>query len=241
MFCIRILPPILVATVFLIAPFFVKAADDMQQLRAVLETVLAGKKYEVKETPIAGVYQVTVGPTLYYFSGDGRHMFRGPVVDLATGENITEVSLSKARKKVLDGLTERDFIEFSPVHAEHRVTVFTDIDCGYCRKLHREMSDYNALGISIRYLPYPRAGVGSKSYDKAVSVWCAKDRTKAMDQAKSGQEVSSAICENSVASMLELGEDMEVRGTPSLILEDGRMLRGYHPPEQLKRILAGKS
>jgi thiol:disulfide interchange protein DsbC len=117
------------------------------------------------------------------------------------------------------------------------VSIFTDIDCGFCRRLHAEMAQYNKQGIAVRYLFYPRAGIGSDSYKKAVSVWCADDRQAAMDSAKAGNEVPEKTCENPVEAHYELGQQMRVQGTPAIVLEDGEMVPGYVPPDKLRRAL----
>lgn len=217
------------------------ALEAPASLRAVLEKVLHDTPYQVTGTPVNGLYEVLVGSTVYYFTADGRHMLRGVLVDLASGENLTEATQSKARKDELDKLSGADFIEFAAAKPLYRVTVFTDIDCGYCRKLHHEMADYNAMGITVRYLAFPRAGIGSASFAKAVSVWCAKDRQAAMNRAKDGEQLANGKCKNSVAEQFRLGEQMGIQGTPNIVLEDGTMLRGYYPPENLLEVLKSKT
>jgi len=115
--------------------------------------------------------------------------------------------------------------------------VFTDIDCGYCRKLHADMDKYNAQGIRVRYLFYPRAGLRSESYRKAVSVWCADDRKAAMTAAKTGRPLPARSCVNPVADQYNLGRQLGVRGTPALVLEDGEIIPGYVPPDKLRTML----
>jgi thiol:disulfide interchange protein DsbC len=126
---------------------------------------------------------------------------------------------------------------YAPEEARHTVTVFTDIDCGFCRRLHAEMDQYHAQGIAIRYLFYPRAGIGSDSYAKAVSVWCADDRKGAMDDAKAGKSVPAKSCENPVEEHYELGQQMRLQGTPALVLADGEVVPGYVPADKLRRAL----
>ena len=128
-------------------------------------------------------------------------------------------------------------VVFSPEKYDHTVTVFTDIDCGYCRKLHNEMNGYHDNGIRVRYMFFPRAGVGSDSYQKAVSVWCADDRNEAMTQAKQGRPLPEKQCENPVREELLLGRLLGVNGTPAIFLESGEMIPGYVPPDKLKAIL----
>jgi thiol:disulfide interchange protein DsbC len=132
---------------------------------------------------------------------------------------------------------ESEMVIFGADDAKHTITVFTDIDCGYCRKLHREIDDYNKENIRVRYLFYPRAGVGSPSYDKAVSVWCADDRKQAMTDAKSGKTLESKSCDNPVKGHLVLGELMGVNGTPAIVLESGELLPGYVPAKRMAQML----
>ena len=139
--------------------------------------------------------------------------------------------------EAIDDLGEDSMIVFAPKKVNHTVTVFTDIDCGYCRRLHTDMAGYNDKGIRIRYLFYPRAGIGSESYNKAVSVWCADDRKQAMTQAKAGQPVAPKTCENPVDEHYALGQAMRLQGTPALILESGETVPGYVPPDKLRQAL----
>ena len=126
---------------------------------------------------------------------------------------------------------------FPASQAKYRVTVFTDIDCGYCRELHRHIDQYNAAGITVRYVAFPRAGEGSASFKKAENVWCAADRKAAMTTAKAGKDNPDKVCDNPVAEQMHAGEGLGVSGTPAILLDDGRLLPGYVPPDELKRVL----
>jgi thiol:disulfide interchange protein DsbC len=141
------------------------------------------------------------------------------------------------RRKAIEGVGEENMIVFSPQDPKHTVTVFTDIDCGYCRKLHREIDSYENAGIKVRYLLFPRSGVDSPSYDKAVSVWCSEDRAKALTEAKQGKAVDKKECDNPVREDIELGHSLGVTGTPTIVLENGRVVPGYVPAASLKRML----
>jgi len=137
----------------------------------------------------------------------------------------------------VNDLGEENMIIFPAKNSKHTISVFTDIDCGYCRKLHNEIDQYNAKGITVRYLAFPRAGIGSPSYDKAVSVWCEKDRQAAMTRSKSGETLPKASCKNPVAEEYELGQLLGVNGTPALVLDNGSLLPGYVPANRLVRVL----
>lgn len=126
---------------------------------------------------------------------------------------------------------------FAPAKYDHTVTVFTDTECGYCRKLHREIADYGAQGIRVRYVFFPRAGVGSGSYKEAVSVWCSDDRQRAMTEAKSGKKLAAKSCKNPVKKHMEVGELLGISGTPAIVLESGDLVPGYVPAKRLAEML----
>lgn len=214
--------------------------EDQTRIRGELAKIIPGKAPDaVQKSPVNGLYEVSYGTELYYVSADARYVLRGDLLDLKTRVNLTESRRSSARLEALEN-AKSGMIVFAPKETKHTVTVFTDVDCVYCRKLHGGMKEMNDLGIAVRYLAFPRAGVGSASFDKAVSVWCAKDQRKAMDDAKGKGEVTPAKCENPVAEHLALGQELGVSGTPALVLEDGRMFPGYMPPDKLLQVLEGK-
>jgi thiol:disulfide interchange protein DsbC len=214
------------------------AADDVARIEAALERVIPhGKPDSVKPSPIPGLYEVTYGSALVYVSADGRYALQGDLIDLETRSNLSEHARASKRLAALKELAGKDFIVFAPEHPKHTVTVFTDLDCTYCRKFHSEIADYNKLGIAVRYAAFPRSGIGSPSYDKAVSVWCAKDPKAALTQAKAGKEVEKKICDNPVKEEYLLGQQIGVSGTPTIILEDGTSLPGYVPPLRLSQLL----
>lgn len=218
----------------------VMAADDeaVQQLKNDLVKVFGGHPDAVNEAPVDGLYEVTYGPKLYYVSLDGRYLFTGELYDLKSRTNLTEQNRAGARLKALSAIDESSMIVYKAKGEEkHVVTVFTDIDCGYCRKLHSGMAKMNELGITVRYMAFPRAGINSPSYDKAVSVWCAKDRNKAMDVAKSGKKPEPATCDAPVKEHYAMGQMLGVTGTPALVLQDGILMPGYLPPQQLSMAL----
>lgn len=214
--------------------------DDQAQIRKALAKVIPETPDAVQKTPVAGLYEVSYGTHLFYVSADGRFLLQGDMVDLQSRTNLTEGRRSGARLTALKN-AEESMIVYSPKgETKHTITVFTDIDCGYCRKLHNGMKEMNDLGIAVRYLAFPRAGVGSPSYDKAVSVWCSKDQRKSMDTAKANGKLTPAKCDNPVAEHMALGQALGVNGTPALVLEDGRMLPGYLPPDRLLQAIEGK-
>ena len=192
---------------------------------------------DIRATPIENLYEVSLGMRVVYVTGDGRFLLQGSVIDLETRTEITAERQSALKLAALQEVGEDQMVVFGPEDAEHTVTVFTDIDCGFCRRLHGEMAGYNEKGIRIRYMFYPRAGIGSESYNKAVSVWCADDRNAAMDQAKAGQPVAPKTCDNPVDEHFALGQAMRLQGTPALVLENGETVPGYVPPDKLRQAL----
>ncbi|WP_289302661.1 DsbC family protein, partial [Methylophaga sp. UBA3996] len=195
------------------------------------------KVTSLKAVDDTGFYEAVINGQILYFSKDGRYVIQGDMVSLDSRINLTEQRRVSLRKDALAKLDEKDMIIFGPQKAKYTITVFTDIDCGYCRKMHAEMEKYNDLGIRVRYLSFPRGGIGSKSYDDAVNVWCAADRQKAMTKAKQGQEIPTKTCANPVKAEFELGQQLGVQGTPSIFLESGQNLPGYLPPEKLIQVL----
>ena len=187
----------------------------------------------VAEAQMPGMYEVRFGSVVVYLSGDGRYMLQGELIDLASRRNLTEEARESTRAEALGALGEASMIVFAPERVKHTVTVFTDVDCGYCARLHQQMADYNELGIKIRYTAFPRAGVGSPTYDKMVSVWCAADPHTAMTDAKAGRSVETARCDDPVRDHYEAGQALGVNGTPAMVLESGELIPGYVPPQEL--------
>ena len=191
----------------------------------------------ISETPIEGILMVQVGGDIVYATADGKFLIQGRVMNMETREDLTEAAKSEVRKELLAGMDTSQQITFTPENPDYELTVFTDIDCGYCRKLHAQVEEYNKSGIAIHYMAFPRAGIGSHSYDKAVSVWCAADQQAAMTQAKLGAEPDPEQCENPIAEQYQLGQALGVTGTPALLTADGTLIPGYVPPEQLRERL----
>ena len=219
-----------------------KTSADMERLKMLLSALAPGVKPVIKKSAVPTLYEVTLGSTVAYFSGDGRYMFSGNLIDLQSRKNLTRPARNQARKNAVNSIAEKDMIVFSPKgQVKHSIAIFTDIDCGYCRKLHAEMAAYNKLGIQIKYLFYPRSGLGSASYYKAEAVWCAKDRLQAMTDAKNGVPVKQQSCENPIKQHFSVGEEIGVNGTPAIVLDSGELVPGYLPPQKLLQLLEAKS
>ncbi|MDD4914181.1 MAG: DsbC family protein [Methylococcales bacterium] len=193
---------------------------------------------QIKPSEIKGLYEARIGANIFYVSEDGKYVLQGQLYDTEAKKNLTETKLAEVRKSALDNLGTGKMIVFKPQTSKYTVSVFTDIDCGYCRKLHSEMDQYLAEGITVRYLFFPRAGKGSDSYNKAISVWCATDRNKALTAAKKNEGLEIKTCENPIDEQMQLGEDFGMSGTPMIVTEKGNILPGYVPAGKLASILA---
>lgn len=218
------------------------AANGEKSEKVIRDTLLRQfphlKVSQIKPAGIAGLYQVSAGPVVLYMSADGRYIFDGDVYDTQTNnQNLTEKERQATRKALFDAIPDKEFIWYKAKNPKHTVTVFTDIDCGYCRRFHQQVKELNAKGVSIRYLAFPRSGVGTPSYDKIVSVWCSDVPALALTKAKEGEVIPVKQCESPVQKQFELGAMAGVQGTPSLILEDGTLIPGYLPADKLLEIL----
>ena len=212
-------------------------------VRATLATKLPILKIdEVNATPINGLYEVVYGTNLIYVTSDGRFLMRGDIVDLESRELLTENRKRDLKQAKLASLNENEMIIYGDKDLPFQVTVFTDIDCGYCRKLHSLIKEYNEEGIRIRYLAYPRSGIMregkmTESAALAESVWCADDKHAALTDAKAGKDVPKKNCNSPVAAQYQLGQDFGVTGTPALLFNDGKLVPGYVPPKRLAAAL----
>ncbi len=195
--------------------------------------------------PFPGFREVLVGGQVLYVSDDGRYLMQSQPYDIQNKAPVSSAGLLAYRQKLLAKVPQAERIVFAAPNAKYTVSVFTDIECGYCRKLHQDIAELNRNGITVEYLAFPRMGLGSQDYTDMISVWCAADRKQALTAAKTGQPVAPKNCTNPVAMQYTLGQQMGVNGTPAIFAADGTQLGGYVPPAQLKaaleRITAGGS
>jgi thiol:disulfide interchange protein DsbC len=203
--------------------------------RVAIAAKMAGVKPEdLHATPVPGVYELLRGGDAAYVSSDGRYAIIGDMYETGTNNDLTENRRRDLRLKMLAGIPEAQMVVFGPDNPKHTITVFTDMDCAYCRKLHSQISDYNKLGIRVRYIAYPRTGPNTSSWSKAEQVWCSADRKTALTEAKLGKTLPTKICANNpVAKEYQLGQDFNLQGTPTLILGNGEMVAGYMAPNDL--------
>lgn len=201
-----------------------------------------------EQVPGQDLYEVelTSGEVLYS-TADGQYFVYGSLFQATQGElvNITAKRSDEKRLALMGKLDPKDMVVFASKGEEKAViNVFTDVDCGYCRKLHREVPRLNELGVTVRYLAYPRAGVYADqkrtqftgSYKKLKSVWCDADRPAAMNKAKATGFIKENLnCEAPIEAQLALGAEFGVRGTPAIVLQDGELLPGYMPADELAK------
>lgn len=217
------------------------AADDHPAIRKALNTVLPGSSPDqISPAAVPGLFEVTYGSQVFYVSEDGRFLIQGHVLDIAARKDLTETRQGDLRKAAIEKIGEKNMVVFAAEQPKHTVTVFTDIDCGYCRKLHSEIKETNALGITVRYMFFPRSGPNTDSYYKAESVWCAKDRNQALTDAKNGKDPERKTCDNPVDEHMKLVSEFGLQGTPAIMLEDGTIIPGYMPAKKLLAALEGK-
>jgi|SRR5688572_2881605 thiol:disulfide interchange protein DsbC len=215
-----------------------KATDPTDPRAIIAKKFPELKAEEVEPSPIPGIYQFPMGADVAYVSADGKYIIAGDLFEIDTRTNLTERGRAATRTKLLAKLDERDLIVFSPQVVKHTITVFTDVDCGYCRKLHSQIDELTKLGVRVRYAAYPRSGPGSADWRKMEAVWCSKDRLSAITQAKAGQNVKTENCgATPVGKQFELGEDLGVRGTPAIFTRSGQYIGGYMPPADLVKQL----
>jgi thiol:disulfide interchange protein DsbC len=192
------------------------------------------KAEDLQASPMPGIYELIRGGDAAYVSTDGKYAIIGDLYETGSNKDLTENRRRDLRLKLLAAIPETQMVVFGPLNAKHTITVFTDMDCAYCRKLHSQISDYNRLGIKVRYIAYPRTGPNTSSWTKAEQVWCSADRKTALTEAKLGKTLPNKICpDNPVAKEYELGQQFNLQGTPTLILGNGEMVGGYLAPADL--------
>jgi len=214
-------------------------ADEAAELELVREKI--GEMFEmiepedVSKSPIDGWYTIQKRSIVAYISADGRYLLQGDLIDLDTQVNLSELGRTDARRELMSAVADDHVIKFSPSDVKYSVSVFTDVDCTYCRRLHSQIDEYMAHGIEVRYLLYPRNGPESKSWNTAEEVSCAADRPQALTMAKLDREFKTSKCDSSIVQEnYAIGRDVGLSGTPAIIFDDGTLISGYLPPDQLK-------
>ena len=204
---------------------------------AVTQMAPGAKVQQIAPMPIAGLFQVVSQGQVLYMTSDGRYVIQGDAFDIKTRTPLNSLTMNRLRRDAIAKLSPAGMIRFAPANPKYTVTVFTDIDCPYCRALHANIAEINKLGIAVNYLFWPRSGLGTPSAQKAVDVWCAPDRKDALTRAFEGQGPRNATCQSPVAHDFNLGMNLGVDGTPTIIADNGVVLGGYVDPQELLRRL----
>ncbi|MEO6079958.1 MAG: DsbC family protein [Steroidobacteraceae bacterium] len=206
--------------------------------RIALAAKIPGAKPEdLRATPVPGIFELSHGADISYITADASFVFSGDLHKVTnTGEfpNLSEDRRRELRLGMVARVPESQMLVFGPANAAHTITVFTDIDCPWCRKLHSEIDEYNKRGVRVRYLFYPRTGPDTESWTKAETVWCSADRKAAFTRAKLGKKLDWKACPGSpVAREYQLGQDIGITGTPGMVLDSGELVPGYMSPPEL--------
>lgn len=215
-------------------------AQDHAAARAAIERMAPAAKIEqIKPAAMPGLLEVIVGGEVLYISNDGKFVIQGRLFDTTQRVDRTAATEKALRAGALKQVSDEQRLRYAAAKPKHRVTIFTDIDCGYCRKLHQEVASFNQAGISVDYLFFPRAGLNSESFNKAQFVWCSKDQKKVMDQSMSpaGLAIQPLQCDSPIPKTLVLGQRYASIGTPTIIAEDGTVLGGYQSAADLSQRL----
>jgi thiol:disulfide interchange protein DsbC len=191
----------------------------------------------VGPAPLPGFREAVVGGQMVYISDDGRYLLQGALFDVFEKKDLSQSGMADVRRRLLAEIPASERIVFAPANPDYTVSVFTDVECGYCRKLHQDIAEYNRLGIAVEYLAFPRMGPGSEDFDKMVSVWCASDRGQALTAAKEGRKVQKRDCTNPVARHYDIGRRVGLTGTPMIVTAEGMQMPGYMPPADLRAAL----
>jgi thiol:disulfide interchange protein DsbC len=238
----RSLSILALATLAIAASTAATAPPAKPDVRVEIARQLDVKPEDVKPSPVAGLYEIRSGAEVGYVSADGRFYFDGDVFDMKSKQNLTEPRRQEGRLDILATIPDSEAIVFSPTGAvRHTLTVFTDVDCGYCRRMHREIAEFNRLGFRVRYVMYPSGGPDSEAWRKAEAVLCSADRREALTRAKRGEAVSAAKCATRIAENHSVGERLGIRGTPGIITDSGEYLAGYLPAASMAEYLAKAS
>lgn len=229
---------LLLSPAFAAEPEEVPAAER-ERIAEMFESILPE---HVKPSPIDGWYTIQKSSVVAYITTDGRYLLQGDLIDLEQQVNLTEANRTDARRDVMSAVTDDQVIMFSPAEVKYSVSIFTDVECTYCRRLHSQMDEYLAHGIEVRYLLYPRSGPASRSWITAEEVWCSADRASALTMAKLDKKFETSACDASIVQdHYSMGQEVGLTGTPAIVFEDGELVAGYLPPDALRLRLEQKA
>jgi thiol:disulfide interchange protein DsbC len=218
--------------------FNAEAACDRDTITTAFSRVVGDIEVDsIGPSVIPGFCEAVIGAWVFYVSETGDYLFSGGLISLKSGENLTERRTRDVVRGIIAKVKDEEMIRIGPDKPRREITVFTDVDCPYCARLHEEVPRLNAAGVRIRYLLYPRNGMGTATYRKSVAVWCADDRVKAIGIAKAGGSVPSKDCPNPVDAHYQLGQKLGVTGTPTMFTDRGDRIGGYVPADRLLQML----
>ncbi|KQQ66450.1 protein-disulfide isomerase [Pseudomonas sp. Leaf127] len=238
------LAAIVVALASTFSVFAQADAGAEQAIRKTLDTLELELPVEsIAASPLGGLYEVKLkGGRVLYASADGQFVVQGYLFQIQNGKpvNLTEKTERLAIAKTINGIATADMVIYPAVgETKSHITVFTDTTCPYCHKLHEEVGQLNKLGVEVRYVAFPRQGLGSPGDQQLQAVWCSKDRKAAMDQMVEGKDIKAAKCDNPVGKQFQIGQSIGVNGTPAIVLADGQVIPGYQPAAQVAKLALG--
>lgn len=215
------------------------SVDDYTQVRAAISQLIPGiNEMEIRSSVIKDILEVRSETNVFYVSSDGEFLLNGPLYRLERGENLTEKRLAEHRKTLLKDIPAIQPVEYPADNAQQKITVITDIDCPYCRRLHQDLAEYHAAGLDIDYVMLPRSGKDSPSYQKTVHAICAAQPDMAITAAMNGETPAPAECDHPIDQHMEMARVLGVASTPNIVLPDGTLIRGYKTADELSRMLS---
>jgi thiol:disulfide interchange protein DsbC len=226
----------LMLSLSLLSPMLPAVAGDTvpDKVRAAIASMAPGASIDgLRTSRMPGMFEASVNGATVYVSADGKYLIAGSLWDVSAHDNLGERHRAGVRKELLASIGQAQRIAFPARDPQRTITVFTDLDCGYCRKLHDHVQAFNDAGVSVEYLLFPRGGLDSPSYSAAVSVWCAADRNDALTRAKRGEHIEGKMCPNPIREEFLIGQRIGIGSTPTVIGPDGTILGGYLTPTQL--------
>ena len=219
--------------------FSLTILSDEYEIKEKISSILPpGTQIEsIEQSDFPDIYKVYYGDIQpLYVSKDGKYFLYGDMFQISSSKiiNLTATDITKRRIQLMKDIAKDELISFLSKNESYSVTVFTDVDCGYCRKLHKEIKDYNKKGISIHYAAFPRSGIGTESFSKMVTAWCSEDPKQSITNLKNGDNLKLNFCDSQpVAKHYAIGQKLGISGTPAIISEDGELYPGYFSPKDL--------
>ena len=190
---------------------------------------LGAKNIEVKDSPVKGLKTAVTDQGILYVSENGQYVLQGKMYEL-TNKGPVDVAGKLLADKV--NALKNEMIIYPAKNEKYVVTVFMDITCHYCHILHQQLKEYNDLGITVRYLAFPRAGM-NETARQMEAIWTSKDPVFALNEAEKGNLPKELKAPNIVKRHYDLGVQLGVQGTPSIVTSTGELIGGYLKPKDL--------